>query len=74
MVLGHESAGIVERVGDQVTYVKPGDTVITCLSVFCGVCEYCLSGRANLCDKETVMRSVADRSRLSQDGQPFHQF
>jgi S-(hydroxymethyl)glutathione dehydrogenase/alcohol dehydrogenase len=35
-VLGHEAAGIVEEVGDQVTYVKPGDHVIACLSVFCG--------------------------------------
>jgi Zn-dependent alcohol dehydrogenase len=32
-VLGHESAGIVEAVGDGVTYVKPGDDVITRLSV-----------------------------------------
>ena len=33
-VLGHESAGIVEAVGSDVTYVKPGDHVITCLSAF----------------------------------------
>ena len=39
MVLGHESAGIVEKVGKDVTYVKPGDHVITCLSTFCGHCE-----------------------------------
>ena len=44
-VLGHESAGIIEAVGDQVTDLKVGDTVITCLSVFCGNCEYCLSAR-----------------------------
>ena len=35
-VLGHESAGVVEAVGSDVTYVKPGDHVITCLSAFCG--------------------------------------
>jgi len=40
-VLGHESAGIVEQVGYEVQYVKPGDHVITCLSVFCGICDYC---------------------------------
>ena len=34
-VLGHESAGVVEQVGSDVTYVKPGDHVVTCLSVFC---------------------------------------
>ena len=35
-VLGHESAGIVEAVGEDVTYLKPGDHVISCLSMFCG--------------------------------------
>ncbi len=39
-VLGHEGAAVVEAVGEDVTYVKPGDHVITCLSVFCGECEY----------------------------------
>ena len=45
VILGHEAAGTVEAVGDQVSYVKPGDRVITCLSVFCGHCDKCLSGR-----------------------------
>jgi S-(hydroxymethyl)glutathione dehydrogenase / alcohol dehydrogenase len=36
-VLGHESAGVVEKVGSEVTYVKPGDHVITCLSVFAAI-------------------------------------
>ena len=44
-ILGHESAGVVEAVGDGVTYVQPGDHVITCLSAFCGSCDYCLTGR-----------------------------
>ena len=44
-VLGHEAAGTVEAVGSQVRYVQPGDRVITCLSVFCGLCDRCLSGR-----------------------------
>src|SRR5262245_24378278 len=47
-VLGHEAAGIVEEVGSSVTQVKPGDRVIACVSVFCGHCEFCLSGRPNL--------------------------
>ena len=47
-VLGHESAGVVEAVGTDVHYVKKGDHVITCLSVFCGHCEYCLTGRMSL--------------------------
>ena len=48
-ILGHEAAGIVEEVGEQVTYVEPGDHVIACLSVFCGSCEKCLTGHPNLC-------------------------
>jgi S-(hydroxymethyl)glutathione dehydrogenase / alcohol dehydrogenase len=48
-VMGHEGAGIVEAVGSDVTYVKPGDHVITCLSIFCGHCKYCLGGRPHLC-------------------------
>jgi len=38
-ILGHEAAGIVEAVGENVTYVKPGDHIITCLFVFCGHCD-----------------------------------
>ncbi|MBV9511856.1 MAG: alcohol dehydrogenase catalytic domain-containing protein, partial [Caulobacteraceae bacterium] len=36
VVLGHESAGVVEAVGAEVRTVKPGDHVVTCLSAFCG--------------------------------------
>lgn len=73
-VLGHESAGVVEAVGDQVTYVKPGDHVITCLSVFCGHCEFCLTGRMALCNSRETQRSPGQPTRLSQDGQAIHQF
>lgn len=46
--LSHEAAGIIEAVGgEDVTYVKPGDHVITCLSVFCGECLY-LQGKLKL--------------------------
>src|SRR5262249_60316448 len=47
-VLGHESAGIVEEVGSDVTYVKKGDHVVPCLSSFCTTCEQCVPGRAAL--------------------------
>lgn len=74
-ILGHESAGIVEAVGPDATYVKPGDHVITCLSVFCGHCRYCTTGRPNLCeDRESTQRKETDKPRLSQDGQAFFQF
>src|SRR5258708_31828235 len=53
-VLGHESAGVVEQVGSDVTYVKPRDHVVTCLSVFCGTCDNCTTRRPVLCTDTTV--------------------
>ena len=74
-VLGHESAGVVEAVGDQVTYVQPGDHVITCLSVYCGDCEHCLTGHLSLCDnKAAVQRALDGPQRLSRDDAPVWQF
>ena len=66
IILGHEAAGTVEAVGDQVTYLRPGDRVITCLSVFCGHCEWCLSGRMVLCSRADVVRTPAEPPRLRQ--------
>ena len=40
-VLGHEGAGVVERVGEAVTLVRPGDHVITLFAPECGVCVHC---------------------------------
>jgi S-(hydroxymethyl)glutathione dehydrogenase/alcohol dehydrogenase len=74
LVLGHESAGVVEAVGPDVSYVKPGDHVITCLSVFCGQCDYCLAGRPSLCDRIGTERPPGTPSRLSLDGRPCGQF
>ena len=73
-ILGHESAGIVEKVGSEVTYVKPGDHVITCLSVFCGHCEYCTTGRPFSCDNPETRREETDAPRLSMTGSRVHQF
>jgi S-(hydroxymethyl)glutathione dehydrogenase/alcohol dehydrogenase len=74
VVMGHESAGVVEAVGSDVSYVRPGDHVITCLSVFCGQCEFCLSGRPNLCNREGTERSAEGPPRLSFAGAPCGQF
>ena len=74
-ILGHEAAGIVEEVGKQVSYVKPGDHVIACLSVFCGACEQCMSGHPNRCsNKSAAQRPMSDKPRLSQKGNPIFQF
>lgn len=74
MVLGHESAGVVEQVGDDVHYVKPGDHVITCLSVFCGHCEYCLTGHMSLCQEPETRRGSDDEPRISYQGNAVGQF
>jgi len=68
VVVGHESAGVVEAVGDGVTYVQPGDHVITCLSVFCGECSYCVTGRPHLCSSADVRRGPEMAPRLTEDG------
>ena len=74
VILGHEASGTVEAVGEQVSYVRPGDRVITCLSVFCGHCDKCLSGRPVLCSRTDVVRSQAEPPRLRQGETRIHQF
>src|SRR5438067_6259542 len=73
VVLGHESACIVEAVGDGVTYVKPGDHVITCLSVFCGTCPQCLTGHPNLCENTEVKMLPGVARRMTWKGEQLNQ-
>lgn len=73
-VLGHESAGIVEAVGRDVTYVKPGDHVITCLSAFCGHCEDCLTGHMSLCQEPELQRTATEAPRLNRGDEAIAQF
>lgn len=73
-VLGHEAAGIVEAVGPEVRYVKKGDHVITCLSVFCGTCEHCNSGRPVLCLDTEVKTLPGQLRRLSMKGSHVNTF
>ena len=50
-VAGHEAAGIVEEIGEGVTYVKPGDRVlISLVHAGCGQCYNCIMGNPNWCD------------------------
>ena len=71
---GHESAGIVEAVGPEVRTVKPGDTVITCLSAYCGHCEHCLTNRMSLCNNPETKRSKEEPSRIRDDVGSIEQF
>ena len=72
-VMGHEASGIVEAVGEEVTYVVPGDHVVACLMVFCGRCQSCLSGRMALCLQEGTTRD-GGRPRLSRLGEAIHPY
>jgi S-(hydroxymethyl)glutathione dehydrogenase/alcohol dehydrogenase len=70
---GHEAAGIVEAVGSEVRTVKVGDAVVTCLSAFCGHCEFCVTGNMALCISSDTKRPKGAPSRLTLDGQPVNQ-
>ena len=71
---GHEAAGIVEAVGSEVRTVKVGDAVVTCLSAFCGHCEYCVTGRMSLCLGGDTRRKAGEAPRLTRpDGSIVNQ-
>jgi S-(hydroxymethyl)glutathione dehydrogenase/alcohol dehydrogenase len=76
VVLGHEGAGIVERVGSGVTSVAPGDHVVLTWIPSCGRCRYCASGRPALCNNRQGVerRDGATRLRLHDaQGDGLHQ-
>ncbi len=73
-VPGHEAAGIVEAVGSEVRTVQPGDAVVTCLSAFCGHCEFCVTGRMSLCLGGDTRRQPGEAPRLTRpDGSMVNQ-
>lgn len=74
-VPGHEAAGIVEAVGSEVRTVKVGDAVVTCLSAFCGHCEFCVTGRMALCLGGETRRRKDEPPRLTRadDGSVVNQ-
>jgi L-iditol 2-dehydrogenase len=55
LVMGHEAAGVIDRVGRAVDGFTPGDRVTFDSTVSCGTCQFCRSGRINLCDNRTVL-------------------
>jgi S-(hydroxymethyl)glutathione dehydrogenase/alcohol dehydrogenase len=67
-ILGHEAAGVVERVGSAVTDIAVGDHVITCASAFCGDCDWCLAGHPSLCDQVGIARPRDGTPRLHAQG------
>src|SRR6266704_3386606 len=77
-VLGHEGAGVVERVGDGVTSVAPGDHVVTLFSPQCRECVHCKSPRTNLClairEQQNQGYLPDGTTRLARDGEPVRHF
>ena len=77
-VLGHEGAGVVERVGHDVTLVRPGDHVITLFAPECGECVHCRSDRTNRCvairDQQGLGYLPDGTTRLSRDGEELRHF
>jgi S-(hydroxymethyl)glutathione dehydrogenase/alcohol dehydrogenase len=77
-VLGHEGAGVVERVGPDVTLVAPGDHVITLFAPECGECVHCRSLRTNRCIAIRDMQGQGylpdGTARLSRGGEPIRHF
>ena len=74
VVLGHESSAVVAAVGEDITYVEPGDHVITCPSVFCGACPQCLTGHPNLCENTEVRLAPGQARRMTwKGGELLHQ-
>src|SRR5881397_2800624 len=77
-VLGHEGAGIVERLGPGVSSVAEGDHVVTLFSPQCRECVHCRSDRTNLClairEQQNKGYLPDGTTRLGLDGEPIRHF
>jgi S-(hydroxymethyl)glutathione dehydrogenase/alcohol dehydrogenase len=78
IVLGHEGAGVVEAVGEQVTRVRVGDHVVASWNPNCGHCFYCDRDQPILCEPFTRHQPAGHlldgTSRMSVDGRKLHHF
>jgi S-(hydroxymethyl)glutathione dehydrogenase/alcohol dehydrogenase len=77
-VLGHEGGGIVEKVGEGVTSVAPGDKVVTLFSPQCRECVHCVDPRTNLCmairTEQNLGHLPDGTTRLSREGEDIRHF
>lgn len=77
-ILGHEGGGVVEALGEGVTSVATGDHVIPLYTPECGECDFCKSGKTNLCQ---AIRSTQGQgfmpdgtTRFFKDGEPIYHY
>jgi S-(hydroxymethyl)glutathione dehydrogenase/alcohol dehydrogenase len=77
-VLGHEGAGVVEAVGADVRFVRPGDHVVTLFAPECGKCIHCRNPRTNRCvairDQQGLGYLPDGTTRLFRNGEPLRHF
>src|SRR5499427_1777788 len=78
VVLGHAGAGIVEKVGEGVGSVAPGDHVVTLFSPQCRECAHCMDPRTNLClairEQQNNGYLPDGTTRLGRGGEPIRHF
>ena len=77
-ILGHEGAGVVLEVGAGVTSLQPGDHVIPLYTPECRQCDYCTSGKTNLCQAIRATQGQGlmpdGSSRFSLGGEVVHHY
>ena len=74
---GHEGSGVVEAIGPGVSWLKPGDHVVTSFIASCGHCRYCASGRQNLCADGALLQrgpQLDGTYRMHHGGNDLYQF
>jgi L-iditol 2-dehydrogenase len=63
IVMGHEAAGVIAKIGPEVTGWREGDRVTFDSTIYCGVCTFCRRGQINLCDNRRVLGVSCDAYR-----------
>jgi len=63
-ILGHEPSGIVAGVGAGIKNFKEGDKVLLPAVLTCGYCEYCRSGRENICVNMVILQIITQLQNI----------